>query len=74
MKPVVIAEGVTLSPPLLPCASIEISEAVTKKLYQICVEQNIPIKDLVSTLLQRMLLEHRKETKQIAEKFKCRDF
>jgi len=54
-----------------PLSSISISEPIAKKLNQICTEQNIAVKDLVSTLLQRMLLDHHRETKDILEKFRC---
>lgn len=58
----------------IPCSpsSIEISEPIARKLNQICTEQDIPIKDLVSLLLQRMLLDHRKETRDVVEKVRCR--
>lgn len=57
---------------LTPLFSIEVEQHVAKKLSRICTEQNVAMKDLVSTLLQRMLLDHRKETQTIVEKFRCR--
>jgi hypothetical protein len=54
--------------------SIEISEPIAKKLSQMCAEEKVTMKDLTSELLKRMFLYHRKESLQIAEKLKCRDF
>jgi len=53
---------------------VEIEKSVVKKLQQICAEHQISIKELTSNLLQRMLLDHRAEVKQIVAKLKCRDF
>jgi hypothetical protein len=54
-----------------PAFSVEISVPVHKKLNQICTEENVTMKELASELLKRMFLDHRKESRQIAEKLRC---
>jgi hypothetical protein len=51
-------------------SSIEISEPVADKLHQICAKHEVPMKDLASELLMRMLCFHHREVKEIVETIK----
>jgi hypothetical protein len=57
-----------------PAFSIEIPKHLFQKLDDISTRENISLREFVSELLRRMLLYHRKETREIIENLKKRSF
>lgn len=67
-----LAESAGLTPPRLP--HIEIEETIFRKLGDISTRENITLRELISELLKYMLVQHRRELRQIIETLKKRAF